>query len=105
MGDHFVLLVDRLLTESPLEATIESKNQSQEVAPSAEEARITNSSSHKMDFGSGSFPRKLVECRFCHDEDEDPNMETPCSCCGSLKLKVGFNLCNFSHQKFSLFCI
>ncbi|XP_039121365.1 uncharacterized protein LOC120258086 [Dioscorea cayenensis subsp. rotundata] len=28
---------------------------------------------------------KLVECRICQDEDEDSNMETPCSCCGSLK--------------------
>ncbi|XWS63897.1 hypothetical protein CRYUN_Cryun06bG0140700 [Craigia yunnanensis] len=26
-----------------------------------------------------------MECRICQDEDEDSNMETPCSCCGSLK--------------------
>ncbi|XP_061338302.1 uncharacterized protein LOC133285144 [Gastrolobium bilobum] len=30
-------------------------------------------------------PNILVQCRICHDEDEDSNMETPCSCCGTLK--------------------
>jgi E3 ubiquitin-protein ligase DOA10 len=29
----------------------------------------------------------LVECRICQDEDDDSNMETPCSCCGSLKVR------------------
>ncbi|RDX62814.1 putative E3 ubiquitin ligase SUD1, partial [Mucuna pruriens] len=32
----------------------------------------------------------LVQCRICHDEDEDSNMDTPCSCCGTLK---------YAHQK------
>lgn len=27
-----------------------------------------------------------VICRICHDEDDDCNLETPCSCCGSLKV-------------------
>ncbi|CAI9110616.1 OLC1v1010672C1 [Oldenlandia corymbosa var. corymbosa] len=34
--------------------------------------------------GSWSSPEK-VECRICHDEDQDSNMETPCSCTGSMK--------------------
>ncbi|KAE8701295.1 hypothetical protein F3Y22_tig00110548pilonHSYRG00720 [Hibiscus syriacus] len=38
-----------------------------------------------MEGDVGSPPSKLVECRICHDEDEHLNMETPCSCCGSLK--------------------
>ncbi|GAB4832348.1 hypothetical protein Ancab_006364 [Ancistrocladus abbreviatus] len=38
-----------------------------------------------MDLGVGLSSRKLVECRICHDEDEESNMETPCACCGSLK--------------------
>ncbi|XP_024978049.1 uncharacterized protein LOC112515450 isoform X2 [Cynara cardunculus var. scolymus] len=38
-----------------------------------------------MDLSFESSAKKLVECRICHDEDEDSNMETPCSCCGSLK--------------------
>ncbi|KAK9276804.1 hypothetical protein L1049_006340 [Liquidambar formosana] len=85
MGDHFVLLVDRLLTESTLEAAIESRNRLKEAAPSTIDDIKIDYSSHKIDFGKESFPRKLVECRICQDEDEDSNMETPCSCCGSLK--------------------
>ncbi|KAL2241429.1 uncharacterized protein LOC105177906 isoform X1 [Sesamum indicum] len=38
-----------------------------------------------MDINIGSSPTKLAECRICHDEDEDSNMEVPCSCRGSLK--------------------
>ncbi|KAL0450051.1 UNVERIFIED_CONTAM: hypothetical protein Slati_1561500 [Sesamum latifolium] len=38
-----------------------------------------------MDIIVGSSPSKLAECRICHDEDEDSNMEVPCSCRGSLK--------------------
>lgn len=33
-----------------------------------------------------SSPNRLVECRICHSEDEDSNMDTPCSCCGTLKV-------------------
>ncbi|KAF8399039.1 hypothetical protein HHK36_014905 [Tetracentron sinense] len=111
MGDHFVLLVDRLLTESTLEAAIESRNRSLQATPSAVEATITDFSSLKMDFGDGSSPRKLVECRICQDEDEDSNMETPCSCCGSLKYahrrcvqrwcnEKGDTVCEICHQQF-----
>ncbi|XVE72153.1 hypothetical protein DITRI_Ditri11bG0016100 [Diplodiscus trichospermus] len=85
MGDHFVLLVDRLLTESTLEAAIESKIQSQQSMPSASQDDIMDFSSHRMDENVCSSPSKLVECRICHDEDEDLNMEIPCSCRGSLK--------------------
>ncbi|WJX82586.1 hypothetical protein P8452_65326 [Trifolium repens] len=30
-------------------------------------------------------PNTSAQCRICHDEDEDLNMDTPCSCCGTLK--------------------
>lgn len=85
MGDHFVLLVDRLITESTLEAAIESRNKSLQATSSVviiDEKKIDHSSK-KVDFAS---PGKVVECRICQDEDEDSNMETPCSCCGSLKV-------------------
>ncbi|KAK6242270.1 zinc finger protein [Theobroma cacao] len=82
MGDHFVLLVDRLLTESTLEAAIESRNKSLQATASAVDDTEPVNSSPKVDLSS---PRKIVECRICQDEDEDSNMETPCSCCGSLK--------------------
>ncbi|KAL8217820.1 hypothetical protein R6Q57_021193 [Mikania cordata] len=81
MGDHFILLADRLLTESSLEDVIESKNRSN----SANEKVVTNDSGHRMDLSFESLPKKLAECRICHDEDEDSNMETPFRCSGSLK--------------------
>ena len=86
MGDHFVLLVDRLLTESTLEAAIESRNRLMQAAASAID-NVKTEKSQKVEFADISTPRKLVECRICQDEDLDSNMETPCSCCGSLKVR------------------
>ncbi|XP_048229476.1 uncharacterized protein LOC8268634 [Ricinus communis] len=111
MGDHFVLLVDRLLTESTLEAAIESKNHWQQAIPPASQDNTTDCSTHRMDVDFRSSPEKLVECRICHDEDEDTNMEVPCSCCGSLKYahrkcvqrwcnEKGDTLCEICHQQF-----
>ncbi|KAL5553373.1 hypothetical protein UlMin_040774 [Ulmus minor] len=107
MGDHFVLLVDRLLTESTLEAAIESRNRSIQSATSIEDDMKIENSTKKLDFGPG----KLVECRICQDEDEDSNMEAPCSCCGSLKYahrrcvqrwcnEKGDTMCEICHQPF-----
>ncbi|KAA8529085.1 hypothetical protein F0562_033427 [Nyssa sinensis] len=111
MGDHFVLLVDRLLTESTLEAAIQSRNSSKELTPSAIDDMANNFSSYNIDSGNVLSPRKLVECRICQDEDEDSNMETPCSCCGSLKYahrrcvqrwcnEKGNTVCEICHQQF-----
>lgn len=86
MGDHFALPVGWLLTESTLEAVIENKNLSQSAPSTDVENMSSDISSHRMDIDVGSSPRKLVECRICHDEDEDSNMEIPCSCRGSLKV-------------------
>ncbi|KAF6163520.1 hypothetical protein GIB67_002525 [Kingdonia uniflora] len=109
MGDHFVLLVDRLLTESTLEAAIESRNQSQQTTPlSLEQDMKTDFSSHKINGLSSGI---LLECRICQDEDEEFNMETPCSCCGSLKYahrrcvqrwcnEKGDTTCEICHQPF-----
>ncbi|XWS34525.1 hypothetical protein CRYUN_Cryun21dG0045900 [Craigia yunnanensis] len=108
MGDHFVLLVDRLLTESTLEAAIESRNRSLQATASAVDDTKVFNSSPKADLSS---PRKIVECRMCQDEDEDSNMETPCSCCGSLKYahrrcvqrwcnEKGNTTCEICHQQF-----
>ncbi|KAE8730116.1 hypothetical protein F3Y22_tig00003041pilonHSYRG00886 [Hibiscus syriacus] len=108
MGDHFVLLVDRLLTESTLEAAIESRNRSLQATTLAVDDKEVFSSSPKVDLLS---PRKIVECRICQDEDEDSNMETPCSCCGSLEYahrrcvqrwcnEKGNTTCEICHQQF-----
>ena len=82
-----MLLVDRLLTEATLEAAIESRKNLLKQLPAlkTDEIKIDCSSLEK-DSGDCSSPMKVVECRICQDEDEDSNMETPCSCCGSLKV-------------------
>uniref|UniRef100_A0A7N0ZV13 RING-CH-type domain-containing protein n=1 Tax=Kalanchoe fedtschenkoi TaxID=63787 RepID=A0A7N0ZV13_KALFE len=106
MGDHFVLLVDRLLTESTLEAAIESRNRLKEA-----EVATYDCASHEIVIGDESYPRKVVECRICHDEDVDLKMESPCSCRGSLKYahrrcvqrwcnEKGDTLCEICHQQF-----
>nr|GEU35964.1 uncharacterized protein [Tanacetum cinerariifolium] len=107
MGDHFVFLVDRLLTESTLEAAIES---GQRLYPVNETVIDCSSSSNGVK-GDVFGPRKMVECRICQDEDYDSNMESPCSCCGSLKYahrkcvqrwcnQKGNIVCEICHQKF-----
>lgn len=85
MGDHFVFLVDRLLTESTLEAAIESRNQKQLTMSTVED--MTIDCSPKKDSEAATSLKKIVECRICQDEDFDSNMETPCYCCGSLKVR------------------
>lgn len=81
-----MLLVDQLLTESTLEAAIRSKIQLQQASPSVPECVSTSFSFHKMSPEIGSSLRKLGECRICHDEDEESNMEVPCFCRGTLKV-------------------
>ncbi|XP_051148966.1 uncharacterized protein LOC127263787 isoform X2 [Andrographis paniculata] len=83
MGDHFVLLVDRMLTESTLEAAIESRISSKQAAPPATAAIGVDSFSQCK--ASAGGVGEVVECRICQDEDVDLNMEAPCSCSGSLK--------------------
>lgn len=107
-----MLLVDRLLTESTLEAAIfESRNLSkQSMDLEIDDIKIDMSSSER-DSRDCSSPRKIVECRICQDEDENANMDTPCSCCGSLKYahrrciqrwcnEKGNTECEICHQPF-----
>lgn len=111
MGDHFVLMVDRLLTESSLEAAIQSRKQPQiEQQPAASGVEAENKPSlQKGNFGEGL--QRTAECRICHDEDDNSNMETPCSCSGSLKYahrkcvqrwcnEKGNTVCEICHQQF-----
>ncbi|CAL0318860.1 unnamed protein product [Lupinus luteus] len=41
--------------------------------------------SHDMDEQNNTAPEILEQCRICHDEDKHSNMDTPCSCSGTLK--------------------
>ncbi|KAJ6803372.1 uncharacterized protein M6B38_108160 [Iris pallida] len=86
MRDHFVVLVERLITESTLEAAIESLERQDDVGSVAASSVDPNADflpwKHSGDRGASG---KLVECRICQEEDDDSNMEIPCYCCGSLK--------------------
>lgn len=74
----FVLLADRLLTESTLEAAIEGMKHGSSIPLPSFEADYSPT---KKIIGG-----EMVGCRICRDEDEDIHMEIPCSCCGSLKV-------------------
>nr|GLL41649.1 uncharacterized protein LOC104222520 [Ipomoea trifida] len=106
MGDHFVFLVDHLLTESTLESAIKNRSQKQLVQSTMEETNTGCSYSEVY-----MSPRKIVECKICHEEDLESNMETPCSCRGSLKYahrgcvqrwcnEKGDTVCEICHQWF-----
>lgn len=101
-----MLLVDRLLTESTLEAAIESRKLSQigQATASASMENKTEIPLQKRNISDGSLlPRKFVECRICQDEDEDSNMESPCSCSGSLKVSSTSDFDDFSSVGFQNF--
>ncbi|KAI3794182.1 hypothetical protein L1987_36811 [Smallanthus sonchifolius] len=81
MGDHSLLF-----TESAVIDVNEIQNRLHiHTVASTNVAMTTDFSSHRMDLYSVSSTRKLVECKICHDEDQDSSMEIPCGCCGSLK--------------------
>ncbi|WZZ02057.1 hypothetical protein YC2023_074385 [Brassica napus] len=110
MGDHFVLFMDRLITEATIEEAIHNRNRMlQANAPVEEECiRVLDEKTlEKLRNGDLS----MVLCRICHDEDLDSNMETPCSCSGSLKYahrrcvqrwcnEKGNTNCEICHQGF-----
>ena len=85
MGDHLALIVDRLLTESTLEAAIGGGKQMVDLRQETVDVEYCH-----RGLGGGSVT-KVVECRICQEEDWDTCMEAPCACCGSLKVPVPFN--------------
>ncbi|KAF8724610.1 hypothetical protein HU200_020878 [Digitaria exilis] len=82
MGDHLALLVDRLLTESTLEAAIGGGKQMVDLHPETVAVEYCH---RTVGDGGGGSACKVVECRICQEEDWDSSMEAPCACCGSLK--------------------
>ncbi|XP_022997793.1 uncharacterized protein LOC111492643 isoform X2 [Cucurbita maxima] len=57
-----------------------------------------------IDIESISPSSKLVECRICHDEDDESNMETPCSCRGSLKYAHRMCVQRWCNEKGNIIC-
>ncbi|RRT50796.1 hypothetical protein B296_00039053 [Ensete ventricosum] len=98
MGDHLALLVDNLLTESTLEAAIGSRKQGQIATHSASLEDPGKEFTRKRSVRDTVSPGKLVECRICQEEDEDCNLEIPCSCCGSLKFIWCCSFCDIGYR-------
>jgi hypothetical protein len=89
------LLVDRLLTESTLEAAI--RKQMVDLQPETVAIQYCRGGHH-----GGGTVCKVVECRICQEEDWDTSMEAPCACCGSLKvvmlLTMPFSVKTIAHE-------
>ncbi|KAL0917038.1 hypothetical protein M5K25_012078 [Dendrobium thyrsiflorum] len=74
MEDHLVLHVDRLIAPQTVE-TVEGGELS--AACFVKEGNLVSEENEPL--------IQLVECRICQEEDQIKNLETPCSCSGSLK--------------------
>ncbi|KAG7611072.1 Zinc finger RING-CH-type [Arabidopsis suecica] len=77
MGDHLVLVVDRLSNDSGLGTVNRAE-------PKADSVNA-DGAPESVSAGADLCESKFVQCRICHDEDEDTKMDTPCSCSGTLK--------------------
>lgn len=80
-----MLLVDRLLTESTLEAAIERRHLLKQLVTLDNNDTVVDCASH-LDSETDLSPKKMVECRICQDEDLESLLEAPCLCRGSLKV-------------------
>ncbi|KAI4314158.1 hypothetical protein L6164_027093 [Bauhinia variegata] len=96
MSDHLVLYVDRLEGPVPDESVTQAAGAPSEPAaggvsvdaagpsgsaPPADDAR----SEHGEDCNEDEPLIQSAECRICQEEDSVKNLETPCTCSGSLK--------------------
>jgi hypothetical protein len=89
MKDHLLLNVDDLSIPEPNEVTRALKNTSSGGAfarpPSMAHAVLAMGES----MASEEEPLlQMVECRICQEEDSIKNLESPCACTGSLKVRI-----------------
>ncbi|KAE9607367.1 hypothetical protein Lal_00026645 [Lupinus albus] len=86
MSDHLVLYVDRLvpvepLSEHPVQPSPEPSLPVDVAGPSV--SALVESDSD--DDGEEEPLLQMAECRICQEEDSVSNLESPCTCRGSLK--------------------
>lgn len=72
-----MLVVDRLSSNSGVGAVNRAAGKAESVNEDCLSESVT---------GNDLCENKFVQCRICHDEDEDSNMDSPCSCSGTLKV-------------------
>lgn len=101
MSDHLSSCTDRLVaseslnSERGLDQLIKSSGESSR-AQGSTSLSTTKSMDHKTEEEEASEERdaadeeepliQSVECRICQEEDSVKNLESPCSCSGSLKV-------------------
>ncbi|CAJ1939827.1 unnamed protein product [Sphenostylis stenocarpa] len=110
MSDHLVLFVDRLvrpvpvmepLAQHPIQPTPEPST------PVNEAAAGPSVSAHATDDDSDdeeALLLNLAECRICQEEDSVNNLETPCSCSGSLKYAHRKCVQHWCNEKGDIIC-
>ena len=91
MGDYQVLRVDEeeIKDIEPV-AIIEASESSNGIGVSDGSSSIEVLDEHKAVITIEEEEEPLiqaVECRICQDEDSIKNLDTPCACCGSLKVQ------------------
>lgn len=93
-----MLYVDRLIRPMASQSPSEPAEVNSVPAPAVEDpalapAPVTEASpSSSSTEGQGEEEEEpliqTAECRICQDEDSVNNLETPCGCCGSLKVII-----------------
>ncbi|XP_014507092.1 uncharacterized protein LOC106766841 [Vigna radiata var. radiata] len=110
MSDHLVLFVDRLvrpvpvvepLAQHPVQPAPEPSTPVDEAAagPSGSASAAEDDS---VDENALLLP--LAECRICQEEDSVNNLETPCSCSGSLKYAHRKCVQHWCNEKGDIIC-
>ncbi|KAK7368394.1 hypothetical protein VNO80_10419 [Phaseolus coccineus] len=110
MSDHLVLFVDRLvrpvpvvepLAQHPVQPSPEPSTPVDEAAagPSGS-ASVAEDDSDDED----ALLLPLAECRICQEEDSVNNLETPCSCSGSLKYAHRKCVQHWCNEKGDIIC-
>lgn len=94
MADHLSLCTDRLITSESLKSEKDSESSDSSGESSKPQGTDLASSSVNEEpreyYAVADEEEPLlqsVECRICQEEDTTKNLEAPCACNGSLKVK------------------
>ncbi|XP_020580938.1 uncharacterized protein LOC110025037 [Phalaenopsis equestris] len=94
MDDHLVLHVDRLIAPRTVETVVHGGDR-----PASSFVKEENAVSEE---DAPLIP--MVECRICQEEDHNKNLETPCSCSGSLKFAHRECVQRWCNEKGDIIC-
>lgn len=101
MADRLALCANRLITAPTLELMHQEEKQrvlSAEGSSQQTNDLDSNQATDEVSFsGEEDGSGVKAECRICQEDDMVPNMEAPCACAGSIKVKLrSFHSCSIS---------